>query len=49
MEVTCSTETSIDFQQTTRPYIPEDIMLVIYPFLLLTSIVFSRISYNGIE
>jgi hypothetical protein len=24
MEVTCSYETSVDFQLTTRPYIPED-------------------------
>jgi hypothetical protein len=24
MEATCSSETSIEFQRTTRPYIPED-------------------------
>jgi hypothetical protein len=27
MESTCSSETSVDFQQTTRRYIPEDINL----------------------
>jgi hypothetical protein len=30
MEVMCSSETSVDFQRTIWPYIPEDVLFVLY-------------------
>jgi hypothetical protein len=40
MEATCSSETSVDFQQATRRYIPEDTILQNHRCENLKSILF---------
>jgi hypothetical protein len=43
IEAICSPETSVDFQQTTKRYIPEDSTLSIYVFVVL---ILTRTSNN---